>query len=95
MIVINRGDKPYTITLGMGAKFQVCAQSESEALDIMADYLVEHKYGDLYYDRTTIEVMAECSEYKTAEALAKAHNLTCCGSNHIYIEVEELKCSEN
>ena len=91
MIIINQGDNPYIITLEMDVKFQVCANSESEALDIMADYFEKHEYKNLYYERLTVETMAECSEYKTAEALAKAYNLTCCGKNHIYVGVEGIE----
>lgn len=95
MTIINQGDKPYVITLTQGESFKVYADNENEVLNITADYLESHKYTNSYYEHGTLEIMAECSDYKTVEALAKAYNLTCCGNNRIYIDVEEIKCLKN
>ena len=98
MIVINQaacGEKTYIVSIGTGLVwanlYKVAAYHETEAADLVADYLEEHKCTGLYYDHMEFEAIVSCSEYKTAEALAEAHNLTCCGNHGIYIELLNIE----
>ena len=98
MTIINEatcGEKIYMVSVGTGLVwanlFKVAAYHETEAADLVADYLEEHEYSGLYYDHNELETLAFCSEYKTAEAFAEAHNLTCCGNHGIYIELLNIK----
>lgn len=93
MVIINKeteGSKPYEIILGTGtehtADFIAYASNQKEALDIVADYLVERNRTNLYHCHDEIEIMASCSRWKTAEAFAIDNNLTRCGSHGIYVE---------
>lgn len=94
MIIINQatcGEKTYIVSIGTGfvwsKQYQVAAYNETEAVDCVADHLENHQYKSLYYDSLELELIAKCSEYKSAEAFAEAHNLTCCGNHGIYIEL--------
>ena len=91
MIIVNepfQDKNAYTISIGEDT-YRAYANNESEALDIIADYLENNGHKDLYFDHFTLEVMAECSKHKTADAFAEAHNLTCCGTNRIYLNIRE------
>lgn len=98
MIIINQvthGEKTYIISLGTGLAwanlFKVAAYDEQSAVDLVADYIEDHGYTGLYYDHLELEVMASCTEYKTADSYAEANNLVCCGNHGIYIELLNIE----
>lgn len=98
MTIVNQaacGEKTYIISIGTGlvwaTLFKVAAYHETQAVDLVADYLEEHGYTGLYYDHLELEVIAKCSEYKSAEAFAEANSLTCCGNHGIYIELLNIE----
>ena len=98
MIIINEascGENTYVVSIGTGLawseQYQVAAYDEQSAADLVADHLEDHKCTGLYYEPFELEVMASCSEYKTTEAFAEAHNLTCCGNHGIYIELLNIE----
>lgn len=89
------GEKTYIVSLGTGTawteQFQVAAYDEQSAVDAVADHLVYEHAINLYYDHLELDVIASCTEYKTAETYADAHNLTCCGNYGIYIELLNIE----
>ena len=91
----NYGEKTYIVSLATGLawvnQYQVAAYGVTDAIDIVADYLEAHECTNLYYDHMELECIAKCSEWKTAEAFAEAHNLTCCGNHGIYIELANIE----
>ncbi len=98
MTIINEatyGEKTYVVSIGTGLVwtnlFKVAAYHETEAVDLVADYLEEHKYTGLYYDHLELKTMASCSEWKTADSYAEAHNLTYCGNHGIYISLLNIE----
>ena len=98
MIIINEanyGEKTYVVSVGTGLawleQFTVAAYHETEAADIVADYLESQGIEGLYYDNLELELLAWCSEWKTPEAFAEAHNLTCCGNHNIYVEIVNIE----
>lgn len=89
------GEHLYRIYLSTGSMwlkvFQVYAYNESEAVDMVADYVEEHEFEGLYFDY--YELYDLC-EGETVGEYAEAHNLICCGNHGIYLEVaglEEIK----
>ena len=98
MIIINataKGEHTYDITIGEGSVFRVSAFDMFSALDLVADYIESHELTGLYIDAYSIQLMAECSKYQTAEAYAAACNLTRCGTNGIYMEITSIKGCPN
>lgn len=98
MIIINEathGEKTYIASVGTGLawteQFKVAAYHETDAVDLVADYIETQRYINLFYDHAELEVIASCTEYKTAEAFAEAHNLACCGNHGIYIELLNIE----
>lgn len=98
MTTINEatcGEKTYMVSIGTGLVwanlYKVAAYHETEAADLVADYLEEYGDTGLYYEHAELEALAGCTKYKTAEALAEAHNLTCCGNHGIYIELLNIE----
>ena len=98
MTIINEatcGEKTYIVSLGTGllwaSLYKVAAYNEQSAVDLVADYLEDHKCTGLYFDHFELEVVAECTEYKTADSYAEAHNLTCCGNHGVYIELLNIE----
>ena len=91
----NYGEKTYIISLATGLawveQYQVAAYDVIGAIDIVADYLEAHECTNLYYDYLELKCIAECSEWKTCEAFAEAHNLICCGNHGIYIELANVE----
>lgn len=84
----------YRITLktqfGIGT-FDAYGVYEEEALDVVADYLVDceiNAYLDHY------ELYDLCEVGQTVDEYAQANGLTCCGKHGIYVKVlsiEEIK----
>lgn len=98
MIIVNatlKGENTYKITVGESTKYQVSAFDLSSALDLVANHIECHEVTDLYIDAFTLDMMAKCSKYQTADAYAKAHNLVCCGTNGIYLEITSIKGCPN
>lgn len=91
MVIINApqcGQKTYTISVFREYnRYGVSANSESEAINIVADYLYERKLTHLYYENSYIAMLALCSEYRRPKSFAAACNLTCCGSHNIYLKI--------
>lgn len=97
MIIVNAtldGENTYDITVGESAIYRVSAFDLNSAIDQMADYLESHNSKSLYVEADTLAIMAECSDFHSIEAFAKAHNLTKCGTNGIYIEITSVKGGE-
>ena len=90
----NHGERAYKIALGTGTawaeEFIAYAYNEQEALDLVADHLETEELHGLYYEYGELNAIASCSEWKTAEAFAEAHNLTCCGNHGIYVELVSI-----
>lgn len=88
-------EKLYRVYLCTGTAwlkvFEVYAYNENEAVDLVADYVEEQNFEDLYFDY--YELYDLC-EGETVGEYAQAHNLICCGNHGIYLEVaglEEIK----
>ena len=93
MIIVNEatcGAKTYIVSIGTNP-FKVTAYDEQSAINLVADYIENHKWTNLYYGNFELKVMAECSKWKTADVFAEAHNLTCCGNHKIYIELLNIE----
>ena len=94
MIIINtalKGEITYDITLSGSAKYRVSAYDIPSALDLVADYVYQHEQKDLYLERDTVILLAECSRWQTEDAYAAHHEITRCGANGIYIEITSVK----
>lgn len=93
----NYGEKLYTITLGTGLawtqSYEVYAYNESEAVDIVADYCEEHELAGLYGDFYEVADLCDCGQ--SVDEYAEANGLTCCGNSGIYMQILEIKESEN
>ena len=98
MTIINaalKGEKTYDITVGESADYRVSAFDLLSALDLVANHIEVKGARNLYIEHDMLVVMAECSIYQTVEAFAKAHNLVCCGTNRIYLEITNVKGCPN
>lgn len=91
----NYGEKLYKVTLGTGLiwtkEFKVYAYNETEAIDLVADYIEEKELGSLYTDWYGLFDLCEGNE--TVDEYAEANGLTCCGNHGIYVQIvgmEEL-----
>lgn len=94
MIIINatlKGEYTYDITVGENNTYRVSAFDMESAIDLVADYIERHGSKALYIDHLALSIMAQCSNYDSAEAFAKAHNLIRCGANGIYLEITNIK----
>ena len=92
----NYGEHLYRVYIGTGTAwykvFQVYAYNESEAVDMVADYVEENEFEGLYADY--YEIFDLCDFGETVGEYAEAHGLICCGNHGIYLEVaglEEIK----
>jgi hypothetical protein len=87
------GEKYYRVYLATGTAwykvFQVYAYNESEAVDMVADYVEENELEGLYADYW--ELFDLCDVGQTVDEYAEAHNLICCGNHGIYLEVAGLE----
>lgn len=85
----NHGEKPYRVYLGTGTarveKFDVFAYNESEAVDMVADYVEENEFEGLYADYYELADLCEGGE--TVDEYAEIHGLICCGNHGIYLDV--------
>lgn len=83
------GEQLFQIILGTGEKFKVYAFDEQEALNTLADYLVEeeqeYSYTDYYEIADLCEVGQSVSEY------AEENNIYCAGEQGVYIQVSEIQ----
>ena len=98
MTIINatlNGEQTYDITISGGEIFRVSAFTLDDAIDRIADHIEQHENTDLYIDEFTLAIIADCSRWKTAEAYAKAHDFTRCGTNGIYLEITSIKGCPN
>lgn len=91
----NHGEHLYRVFIATGSmwlkEFHVYAYNESEAVDMVADYVEENEFKGLYADY--YELYDLCED-ETVGEYAEAHNLICCGNHGIYLEVaglEEIK----
>ena len=87
------GEKLFKIYLGTGTawleEFYVYAYSANKAVDLLADYLEESDYDGLWADYYALA--DECEVGQTVDEYAEAHNLTCCGSHGIYLEIVRIE----
>lgn len=89
----NYGETLYTVTIGTSTawtkEFKVYAYNETEAVDLVADYIEEQEMKGLYADYYEIFDCAEVGQ--TVDEYAEANNLTCCGNHGIYIQVINIE----
>ena len=89
----NYGETLYTVTVGTGTiwtkEFKVYAYNETEAVDLVADYIEDQELESLYADYYEIFDCAEVGQ--TVDEYAEANNLTCCGNHGIYIQVINIE----
>lgn len=90
------GEMLYRVYVGTGAAwykvFQAYAYNEQGAVDLVADYCVEHELEGLYGDYYALA--DECEMGQSVDEYAKANGLICCGNNGIYMQicrVEEME----
>ena len=98
MTIINQathGEKTYVVSLHTGIpyldQFRVAAYNETEAADLVADFLESKGFKGLYYLYDEVEIMALCAKYVDANEYAEAHNLTCCGNHGIYVGLADVQ----
>jgi hypothetical protein len=88
----NYGEKLYKVTLGTGTawtqSYEVYAYNETEAVDIVADYVEEQELTGLYCDY--YEIYDLC-EMETVDEYAYRNGLVCCGSHGIYIQLINIE----
>ena len=93
IIVIGRGDRHYRVFLATGTiwlqEFDVYADNETEAVDLIADYCEDHELHGLYSDHYELADLCESGE--TVDEYAEANGLTCCGNHGIYIEIAGME----
>ena len=89
------GETCYRVFLGTGtlwlAEFHVYADSEQEAVDLVADYCEEHELEGVYADY--YELYDLCED-ETVDEYVEAHGLTCCGNHGIYVKLEGIEVIE-
>lgn len=87
------GEHLYRIYIATGTAwykvFQVYAYNESEAVDMVADYVEENEFEGLYADY--YEIFDLCDFGQTVSEYAEANNLICCGNHGIYLEVAGIE----
>lgn len=88
----NYGERLYCVTLGTGfawtKSFEAYAYNESEAVDLVADYVEEHHlylYDD-HYDLADL-----CEDGQSVDEYAEANGLTCCGNSGIYLNITNIE----
>ena len=91
----NYGEKLYKVTLGTGTvwtqSYEVYAYNETEAVDIVADYVEAQELNGLYGDYYEL---ADLCEMETVDEFADKNGLVCCGNHGIYIQlinIEEVR----
>lgn len=91
------GETLYRVYIATGTAwykvFQVYAYNESEAVDMVADYVLENEFEGLYADY--YEIYDLCDVGQSVDEYAEAHNLICCGNHGIYLEVAGLEVVTN
>lgn len=92
MITINEGnygEKLYKIGIGTGTAFVyelgVYAYNETEAVDLVADYLEEKEYNGLYGDY--YDIADECGVGQDVEEYIEEYGYICCGKHGIYMQI--------
>ena len=89
----NYGEKLYAVTLGTGLAWTkqvlVYACHETEAVDLVADYVEEQELFGLYSDH--YELADLCETGQTVDEYAEANNLVCCGNHGIYLQVINIE----
>ena len=94
MFVLNKYqfcNKKYVVTLGAD-KFCVYADSENEAIEIIAAHFVAHNNSEWYFDAIEVDVMA-ASASKTIADFIEDTGLRYCPKHKIYLpkcRVEEV-----
>lgn len=89
----RNGKRTYQVFLGIGyplqpQEFRVVARNSVMALDIVADYCEEHELKNLCISHERL--VAICPKDKTLDEFIKINKLTRCGSNGIYVVVEQI-----
>lgn len=87
------GEHLYRVYISTGTAwykvFQVYAYNESEAVDMVADHVEENEFEGLYTD--FYGIADECEVGQSVDEYVEAHNLICCGSHGIYLEIASIE----
>ena len=79
----------YRVSVGTGLawtkQFKVCANNEQDAVDLVADYIEEQGFENLYFDHYELADLCELGE--TVDEYAEANGLVCVGNHGIYIQL--------
>lgn len=93
MAAINESDyinnQLFKIILATGEDFKVFAYDEEEALNILADHLVEEEREYSYADH--YEVADLCEVGQSVAKYAEENNLYYAGEQGVYIQVSEIQ----
>lgn len=88
----NYGETLYKVTLGTGTvwtqSYEVYAYNETEAVDLVADYVEEQEFSGLYSDYYEL---ADLCETETVDEFADKNGLVCCGNHGIYIQLINIE----
>lgn len=88
----NYGEHTYAVFVGTGTaclqEFRVYAYSDTEAVDIVADFCEKYELSGLYADH--YEIADLCDAGETVDEYAEAHNLTCCGNHGVYMNIVNI-----
>lgn len=83
------GEQLFKITLATGEDFKVYAFDEEEAINLVADHLVEEERECSYADH--YEVADLCEVGQSVAEYAEENNLYFAGKHGVYIPVKEIK----
>ena len=95
MTVINEGkygEKCYKVYLKTGTawleEFEIYAYSETEAVEILAEYVVENELDGLWYD--FFELANECDFEEDVDTYAANHGFIPCDKG-VYLSLERIE----
>lgn len=94
MNIITIGENAnYRILIGTGSmyvqEFYVRAETETEALALIADYCEKHDMHWLYADH--YELADLCDAGETVSEYAARQDLTECGEHGVYMQIKGIK----
>lgn len=94
MNIITIGESPnYRIFVGTGSmylqEFHVCAENETEALALIADYCEKHDMHWLYADYYELVDLTDTGE--TVSEYAARQDLTACGESGVYMQIKGIE----
>lgn len=83
------GEQLYQITLTTKEKFKVYASDEEEAINLLADHLVEEK--QIWSYSTYQEIATLCDIGQSVSEYIEENQMYFANNQDIYIQVEEIK----